>query len=408
MILVALCISLAILCITEFIALLMDRGIFGELVRAFYSMAYREGIWSAVSAAISAICGMINDLKAKCFHRVNRDNILYIAFSPSGGLGDYIISAKILEELLALCDCRIDVFCLNMDFADAIYGGRKNVTVKPYKSYERRRGSYDLGLSVEHFVHIKNINKKRLEKLSPELLERMEYIRKNAGCLYVRERHQWCRERLQFERCKILGLNRYTELRMGKAFAVVDMQIKIPLSEKYRKIWCKNPVSGNRYITINYGTDVMKKGSKQIKMWPKEYYEVLIDLVHQNMGDIKIYQLGDNEAEKIKGCDFYFFGEKLELVKWIIKDSRCHIDCEGGLVHLATQLATKCIVIFGPTPEHMYAYPQNVNLRGNCQYCMGLQPDWAYKCFKSLDKAECMYSVYPEIVMDNLKNILME
>ena len=40
------------------------------------------------------------------------------------------------------------------------------------------------------------------------------------------------------------------------------------------------------------------------------------------------------------GIDFYVLGESIELTKYILRDSLCHVDCEGGLVHLATQLGT--------------------------------------------------------------------
>ena len=49
-------------------------------------------------------------------------NLIVIAFYPTGGFGDYIISSKLLDEILLSTVCRIDVYCENMVFGNAIYG----------------------------------------------------------------------------------------------------------------------------------------------------------------------------------------------------------------------------------------------------------------------------------------------
>ena len=43
-------------------------------------------------------------------------DLVLIAFHPTGGFGDYIISSKLLDELLLSVPCRIDVYCENMVF----------------------------------------------------------------------------------------------------------------------------------------------------------------------------------------------------------------------------------------------------------------------------------------------------
>ena len=49
----------------------------------------------------------------------DRDLVL-IAFYPTGGFGDYIISSKLLDELLLSVPCRIDVYCESTVFGNAI------------------------------------------------------------------------------------------------------------------------------------------------------------------------------------------------------------------------------------------------------------------------------------------------
>jgi ADP-heptose:LPS heptosyltransferase len=52
-----------------------------------------------------------------------------------------------------------------------------------------------------------------------------------------------------------------------------------------------------------------------------------------------------------------------------------HIDDEGGLVHMATALGTKCAVLFGPTPVGIFGYEQNINICADtCKECFGIVP----------------------------------
>ena len=337
------------------------------------------------------------------------DEFLHVAFRPTGGMGDYIISAKILEELMEYGPCKIDVFAEKMVFGKAIYANRENVNVLPYTQYDRMRSQYDVALEVEHFIYIHNWTEDRVRNVAPKIHQRLRYILEHWDELYVAIDKQCWRERIQFERCRTLGLNRWTELRMGKAFAVSDMKVTIPMDDAFKEKLEEYPFYGKKYVTINYGADAMRIGMTQLKLWPKEHLESLVALVKENYPEIQVVQLGGRDATKITGVDVYVLGESIELTKWILKDSICHIDCEGGLVHLASQFDTKCIVIFGPTPVHMYGYPQNINLYSDeCNNCMGLHEDWAYKCYLDYEQPECMHAVLPQLVFDEFQRYIVK
>ena len=102
------------------------------------------------------------------------------------------------------------------------------------------------------------------------------------------------------------------------------------------------------------------------------------------------------------GVNKVCFGERLELVAWILKGSVLHVDIEGGLVHVASQLKTKCAVLFGPTPIQYFGYENNINItRGNCQNCYGMYLD-INACARDMKEPECMYKILPEDVMDEI------
>lgn len=337
------------------------------------------------------------------------EEILRIAFYPTGGFGDYIISSKLLDELLSYSRCHIDVYCENMTFGAAIYGKRPNVTIVPYADYERCKSLYDLSLRVEHFVHVLACKPRRIAKISPEFMDVVEALGRSISHIRPDIGQQCFRENIHFKRCEIKGINRWTELRHENVFAIADQWSGVYLQKEGLENLRELGLDGCRYITINRGADSMGRSTLQTKVWAKEYYEQFVELFKKKYRDIKVIQVGNKGNAKVEGADEYIFGESFETVKWILKRSLLHIDCEGGLVHLATQLATKCVVIFGPTPMHFYSYPQNINLMaGKCNNCMGTHADWAFSCYKGMKEPECMYSVTAEMVMDAIEPYMKE
>lgn len=96
----------------------------------------------------------------------------------------------------------------------------------------------------------------------------------------------------------------------------------------------------------------------------------------------------------------------MEEVKYVIKNALLHVDIEGGLVHLATNLGTKCVVLFGPTQVDIYGYPENINIVApKCNGGYGLY-DNAFRCAKDLDEPECMKALKPQLVMEHIVSYL--
>jgi len=71
----------------------------------------------------------------------------------------------------------------------------------------------------------------------------------------------------------------------------------------------------------------------------------------------EIIQLGIVAEEKIDGVTRCLNGQtSLEETSLLIKFGLCHIDTEGGLVHLANAVHTRCVVLFGPTPAAFFGH----------------------------------------------------
>lgn len=336
-----------------------------------------------------------------------KDDILYISFYPTGGFGDYIISSKLLDEIFQIVPCKIDVYCENVTFGKAVYEGREKVEIFPINTFYSQMWKYDLALKVEHFIHIEKQNANKIAKINPIFMDKLNKLGHGYRTYYPDVEQQWFRENIHFRRCEIKGINRWTELSHEGIFKIEDQKTWIPMREEYKKRLQELGLNEKKYITLNRGADSMGRSKMQTKVWPLEHYNDFVVLFKNQYPDIEIVQVGASGNAKIRGVDKYILGESLEVTKWILKGSILHLDCEGGLVHLATQLDTKCAVVFGPTPKHFYEYPQNINMvYEGCNNCMGTHPEWAFECYKGLSEPECMYKVTPEIVMKNIKSYM--
>ena len=336
-----------------------------------------------------------------------KDDILYISFYPTGGFGDYIISSKLLDEISKIVPCKIDVYCENVTFGKAVYEGREKVEIFPINTFYSQMWKYDLALKVEHFIHIEKQNANKIAKINPIFMDKLNKLGHGYRTYYPDVEQQWFRENIHFRRCEIKGINRWTELSHEGIFKIEDQKTWIPMREEYKKRLQELGLNEKKYITLNRGADSMGRSKMQTKVWPLEHYNDFVMLFKNQYPDIEIVQVGASGNAKIRGVDKYILGESLEVTKWILKGSILHLDCEGGLVHLATQLDTKCAVVIGPTPKHFYEYPQNINMvYEGCNNCMGTHPEWAFECYKGLSEPECMYKVTPEIVMKNIKSYM--
>lgn len=339
-------------------------------------------------------------------------DVLKVSLYPKGGLGDYIIGSKFLDHLLTYAPCHIDIYCEHPDFSNAIFGWRPGVSTfsclnaVEHNAYWKTLKNYDICLIAEVFIEINHINEKRVEALCPKLMH--DFLAHSASYWKIRPDipdYMYCLENY-IRRCEIRGIDRWTALRHGDIFRIPDHWAGIYLDQAAGEKALQ--LTGTKdYITVNRGADMTGLSSMQTKVWPQAYYESFVAMFKKAYPDLAVVQLGSKDNAKIAGADRYILGEDMEVTKWILKNSLLHVDCEGGLVHMATQLSTMCVVIFGPTPSAFYGYEQNSNLLPlKCGNCMGASKNWNTECLKGYDEPECMYATKPERVMETVMQYL--
>lgn len=334
-----------------------------------------------------------------------------MAFHLSGGLGDCIIAKRFIKEIVSLAkdNCLIDIYGYEKniqyiktifqgcDFINGIFIGRN--------FYKKECKNYALALNVSYFLSIDSLNlsiiQKHNEKLALKLVALQKKI-KDCGLDGTRG----IDNAVYFARSRFKGVNCYTAYNYDGIFNIENRKVDIPLITEYLAKF--QALDLQKYITLNYGwgENPNTKSKLPNKIWPVAYYEQFAQLFKSKFAYIKIIQLGLAANYRIKGVDKYVFGESIELTKYILKNSLLHIDCEGGLVHLASQLGTKCVVLFGPTPIHYFGYQENFNITSNvCGDCYYLDNDFS-KCIRNLEKPECMYSITPEMVMKKVEEYI--
>lgn len=345
-----------------------------------------------------------------------KNNVVSIAVCNVGGLGDLIVRKKWLvalyENEFINNDIQIDLFCTERTYefakvlySDCMYIGK--IYNKGLQLYNWKICEYDIAVYLAHNV---TIDKCDIDALKDKKIKNISKWIKYIAAIdkYGLNGYKNSEERVHIDRCKLLGKNQYTGYSHDGILDIHDTKVNIPLlKESYNEFSMLN--LDDSYITVNYGwsrSDQFKDGRGHTKVWLLENYNLLIEKLKNDYPNIKIIQLGTQNANKIKGVDRYVLGLSLETVKYVLKNSLLHIDCEGGLVHIATQLGTKCIVLFGPTPEYFFGYKENINIVSEkCRDCIFCYDDLTF-CPKMGDIPICMSSITPDMVMEKVREYL--
>lgn len=332
-----------------------------------------------------------------------------IAINLNGGMGDYIIRKNNIAEV-SLWDSNvlIDIYVNSgkASFAENLFCDISNINriIDTNAEYYVMKRKYLAAFYFDTMLRVDFVNLGVLHNIPQKLGENLRNIWETyiaygleAGAILYS---------IHYARCEKDGLNCYTAYNRYRAFHSEDFRTSIPLITDYGKKIASLKLP-SRYITLNYGWD-KSNGAAQpaAKAWPLENFSELARLIKDKFPDVFVIQTGMKDSERIEHCDRYILGESIELIKFILRDATLHVDIEGGLVHLATQLGTKCVVLFGPTPVKYYGYDVNINIVSEkCKNCYWFVAD-CISCYRGMKKPECMDSILPMTVMEKVEEYL--
>ncbi len=329
------------------------------------------------------------------------------AFYMNGGFGDAIICKRFVDEIISLLPgCKIDIFHPKASkFLHSLFFNNSNINALIDDSgidYSEKKEEYKFSFTLGHyFPQIDNYDELYIKNRYPVFYNKINRLKNrdtdaenSFNIPYI----------VRFLRNIYKGYDCYTGFSCDGIFEIHDNHVDIPFDVNYKSQY--KELKLNQYITINYGNGDSRDISLVAKAWPLYRFSQFVRLFKKEYPAIKVIQLGDKGVDLIEGTDYQIMGKSLELVKYVLKGALLHIDIEGGLVHLASQLGTKCAVLFGPTDVRYYGYRNNINISvGNCHNCCYLY-NQGNRCARDMKEPECMYSITPEIVMEHVDDYM--
>ncbi|SEH26257.1 glycosyltransferase family 9 protein [Selenomonas sp. KH1T6] len=398
----------------DYIVIAMKTSVYlMDVVKFLKSQGVSESkvIFQGVRSKIESLFLEFSKINGEVRYRfAYEETPLSIAIKLGGNLGDAIVRKRLFCEIEKMApEAKIDIYTPGgATYITSCYAGELglNIVIDDGGAlYEENCKRYGIAMSVSFMIRIDYIDYEKIYKINKRFADNM-MLHKKRHEEYGLDLFPITQNRIHFGRALFLGRNCYTLYNYTGVFKINDQKVYIPISKEYELEY--NRMNIKRYITLNFGNGSSGKGNKKssIKQWPKEYFEEFATRFKNKYPDIKVIQIGDSSTDEIINADNRILGENIELVKYILKGAIFHLDIEGGLVHLGTQLGVKCIVLYGPTQVELYGYPQNVNIvSANCKNCHPLFSDFSI-CARGLERPECMLSITPDIVLEKADKVI--
>ncbi len=361
-----------------------------------------------------------NDDEQKTKQIVLNPKKVNVGFLIRGGMGDYLVQAnyiykfrqKYQDDLL-----NIDVFTRrSYNTAKLIFDSAQYPVIDGLYEEEGNKDSfrnYDLFIDLSRYPDVKRRQLGRIAEAMPELLDYvflMEKFRAENEKFY---KYAGSSDGQSAMLCILEGRKRINQPDIYGYFGMTE-EYELPLETKNDEEYLKEVGIGDRpFITIHRGCDT-NYTKDSVKLWPMPYYRILVRLLKEKYPDLLVVQIGVSvdRCPEIEGADINLVGKtNLEQVMVLLKHATVHIDGEGGMVHLRHALkGGKSVVVFGPTSAEFFGYSENENIVGEgCNtWCEWTFRNWQERCMRDKDKAPCMYSVVPEMVLERVGKVLEE
>ena len=339
-----------------------------------------------------------------------------MAVCLGAGFGDAIIGKKVIAALAREAGkyCLVDIYVRDVayEFVHGLFSDLpyiKNVYKSTPGEYGRICNQYDMAFTPLYIFSLDYVNENALREKQPlfaKLVSRLAKWVKENGLSNSHPRDN----SILFARARLKGKNAYTMHSFDGLLPIADTNIHVPLLSEHEGAYRELLSNEETFVTVNYGWGVNEHGEKVVpaKIWPLKYYEKLIAMIKEKYPYLRILQIGRSSAPRLHQVDVFLQDVHIEVIKYVLRDALLHIDSEGGMVHLATQLGTKCLVAFGPTPIHFFGYARNINvLSGKCGNCCYLDADFT-RCIRDMKEPECMYSLHPEMMFKKFEEYMKD
>ncbi|MET4632240.1 glycosyltransferase family 9 protein [Kaistia defluvii] len=333
-----------------------------------------------------------------------------VAIRVTGGIGDHIVAARFLRDLLAAAGpLAFDVYSPKREVAAWIFQAL-DAPVRCFNErilWDRLRPDYVLSLYVTQFavVYADTADWQYLSEHAPRLFEICVKLEE------FRPRIETCVQNhplLDGHLGRIATFMGFARRNFLQGMAGIPYGGDMLALDTDPDALVKFGLAGKRYITVHNGFDAeFDKASLTSTKVYSEFSNV-ISQTKRLFPDLLVIQVGTSTSRPIPSADMNLIGAtNLRELAAIIKNSWLNLDNESGVVHLASCFDVRSCVVFGPTSLEYYAYPQNINLPPPvCGGCWWVNEDWMNRCAKGHEQAPCMSQQSPETVVVALRDHL--
>lgn len=325
-----------------------------------------------------------------------------IGLAISGGMGDFIVIARYLRDLLAhVGPVEVDIFASNAGIAEWVFRDVPGVRgiYDGFYIWKRVKQDYSAAFNVQQvvIVHRHPTHFAALLRQNPawqEVCDRIDdFVSRHQASV---DNHPLM-DNLLARAMVEAGFARRDALQglSGIVYGGDRLPLRVDPA-----IFERTGLIPGGYITVSNGFDANFDGGipTSTKVYP--HYTALVARIKASFPHLPVVQLGVQTSQPIPGIDVQLLNATtLREAAAVIGGSMLHIDNEGGLVHLAAALGVRSCVLFGPTSLAYYAYPGNLNIApGACGDCWWMKRDWMSRCVRGMDVPECLDTVRPDDV----------
>jgi len=337
----------------------------------------------------------IKSLSSRLRSLIDRSNASKIAIEVTGGMGDHILAARFIRDLMQeLPDIRFDIYCVRPGLGRWIFESlRQCDNILDRKAdISVLRHQYMCTVRVATFVEVSRVKLKPRSPVPPVLQGIIDRV--TAACSKI--------EPIVSSYPALDGyLGHYAVMKGARRHNLLHQMAGIryggdalPLTRDAGALNKHGLVKG-QYITISngYDEDAQRPGNALItKVYP--HFGDVAHLLKISRPDLKIVQIGSSTSTLIQGADLNLINKTtLQEAATLIEHAALHVDNEGGLVHLASALGTRSCVVFGPTLADYFGYEGNINVAPRtCGGCWWMEPTWMTNCVKGHAHPPCMYT----------------
>ena len=335
------------------------------------------------------------------------------AFVLGGGLGDQLIAARYLRDLIEHCGpMTFDAYgsspALTAFALNGVTGHRDSLAHE--KLYWSKR-NYIAVFDVSAFVRLRRIahpifphapTRQLISQLRALVSETTAFTHSIHNYANMVTNHPYL-DNLLAQTTAAMGYKRHNFCHAMSGIPYGGDLLNLPNAPDSLH---RFGLAGRQYVTIADGYDRASQQVQDAQRSTKSYphYDALVAELKKRIPGLYIVQVGKSTGRPIAGTDKVLVDKtSLPELATVLSASQFHIDNEGGLVHLATSLGTRCCVLFGPTNLSYFSYDQNINVEpAACGNCFWTTHDWMTRCPRGDDIPVCMREISPRHLSDRI------